>query len=213
MTFNNVLIFGDSYSTFEGYIPQGYDVYYTKNGDNDVKSVDKTWWYSLITETNSKLVLNDSWSGSTIGYTGYGNSDCSKSSSFIRRLRKLSEEGFFENNKIDTVFVYGGTNDSWSDAPLGEFKLSDFEDKEFFSVLPAIGYYFQLLKETLPDADIYCLINTELKKEITDALLKASNYVGINTVKFTHIDKVNGHPTAKGMQEIKEQILEVARNK
>ena len=100
MTFNNVLIFGDSYSTFEGYIPQGYDVYYTKNGDNDVKSVDKTWWYSLITETNSKLVLNDSWSGSTIGYTGYGNSDCSKSSSFIRRLRKLSEEGFFENNTM-----------------------------------------------------------------------------------------------------------------
>ena len=175
MNFNNVLLFVDSYSTFEGYIPNGYAVYYSKEKDCDVRSVEKTWWYSLITETNSKLVLNDSWSGSTIGYTGYENSDCSKSSSFIRRLRKLSEEGFFEKNKIDTVFVFGGTNDSWCGAPLGEFKFSNFEDKEFFSVLPAISYFLQLLKETLPDADIYCLINTELKEEVSDALLETSN--------------------------------------
>ena len=32
MSLGNVLIFGDSYSTFEGYVPEGYDVYYYKDG-------------------------------------------------------------------------------------------------------------------------------------------------------------------------------------
>ena len=32
MNFKNVLIFGDSYSTFEDYIPNGFAVYYSKTG-------------------------------------------------------------------------------------------------------------------------------------------------------------------------------------
>jgi len=28
----NILIFGDSYSTYEGYIPEGYPTYYSSQG-------------------------------------------------------------------------------------------------------------------------------------------------------------------------------------
>ena len=76
-----IMIFGDSYSTFEGYIPEEYAVYYPRH---DVSDVSKTWWYMLANETASEIVLNNSWSGSTICNTGY-NGDCSKSSSFIFR--------------------------------------------------------------------------------------------------------------------------------
>lgn len=115
MKSENIMIFGDSYSTYEGHIPAGYAVYYSGHRDNppDVFDVKNTWWGRLIAETDSTLVQNNSWSGSTIGYTGYNNSDCSHSSSFIYRFEKLLAEGFFEEHKIDRLFVFGGTNDSW----------------------------------------------------------------------------------------------------
>ena len=87
MTLGNVLIFGDSYSTYEGDIPEGYAVYYSghREKDPDISSVEKTWWGRLLSDTDSRLIQNNSWSGSTIGYTGYVG-DCSKTSSFIYRF-------------------------------------------------------------------------------------------------------------------------------
>lgn len=205
----NTLIFGDSYSTFGGYIPEGYEIYYHENSGSEtgVIQVSQTWWHQVCKEANLNLILNNSWSGSTIGYTGYNNTDCSKSSSFIHRLRQLIENGFFEKNKIDTVFVFGGTNDSWCEAPLGEEKYSDWEESDFFSVLPAIGYFLKFLKETLPQAEIYCLINTELKTEIASCLNSACQKYHITPVMFDNIDKVSGHPTVQGMKDIKNGVL------
>lgn len=215
MSLNNVIIFGDSYSTFAGHIPQGFAPYYSEDErpETDVRKVTETWWHQLISETGSSLVLNNSWSGSTIGYTGYNNSDCSKSSSFIYRLEKLKSEGFFEQNRIDTVFIFGGTNDSWSNAPLGQIKYEGIENSDLFSVLPAISYFLKAVKDTLPQADIYCLINTDLKPEICDAMKQACEKYGITEIAFEHIDKCCGHPTIQGMKDIKNRILEVSQSK
>lgn len=209
MSLKNVMIFGDSYSTFGGIIPKGYAAYYSEENhpESGVDTADKTWWMQLINETDSNLIMNNSWSGSTIGYTGYNNNDCSQTSSFIYRLRLLKEQGFFEENEINTVFVFGGTNDNWCGAPLGELKFSDWEESDLYSVLPAIPHFFKSLQDTLPDADIYCLINTELKPEITEGMKTACEKLGIKAIKFEYIDKINGHPTYKGMTDIKEQIL------
>ena len=145
----NTIILGDSYSTFANYVPDGYEVYYFEEGrpETDVTKVSQTWWYQVVAEANLNLVLNNSWSGSTIGYTGYNNTDCSQSSSFIYRFNELIEQGFFDKNKVDTVFVFGGTNDSWSDAPLGTIKYENWENNDLYSVLPAICYFFKALKD------------------------------------------------------------------
>ena len=84
MKLGNIMIFGDSYSTYEGYIPEGYAKYYSghRTGEPDVFDVKNTWWGRLIDATDANLLQNNSWSGSTIGYTGYDNRDCSKDSSF-----------------------------------------------------------------------------------------------------------------------------------
>jgi len=99
----NVIIFGDSYSTYKGYIPEGYAVFYSgeRVTPPDLPNVEKTWWKIVLDANESNLIQNNSWSGSTIGYTGYDSADCSKSSSFIYRLEKLIDEGFFEENIID----------------------------------------------------------------------------------------------------------------
>lgn len=204
----NLLIFGDSYSTFQGYIPDGYATYYSKFSGvgNDVLRVEDTWWYGVAQEAGFNIVLNNSWSGSTIGYTGYNNSDCSKTSSFIYRLKQLFENGFFSENEIDTVFVFGGTNDSWSNAPLGEIKY-DCTENDLYCVLPAICRFLKLLKDILPKAQIYCLINTGLKSEIAYCLKQASEKYGIIPVAFENIHKTDGHPTVRGMNDIKEKVL------
>jgi hypothetical protein len=209
MSFGNVLILGDSYSTFEGYIPKGYDVYYQGDGsyDTGVTRVEETWWHQLITETKSNLVLNDSWSGSTICYKGYDDCDCSETSSFICRLEKMNKNGFFEENKIDTLFIFGATNDSWIGVPLGEEKYENFTKDELFTVLPAICCLVKRAREILPNAKIYYIINTELKEEIVNTILSACKKYGASTVTLADIDKVKGHPTIKGMAQIKNQIL------
>lgn len=209
MNLNNVVIFGDSYSTFEGHIPEGYFPYYSASEDSetDVRKVSETWWYQLMQETNSNLLLNNSWSGSTICYTGWGHVDCSETSSFIYRLKELTESGYFKENKVDTVFVLGGTNDSWCEAPLGESKYADWKKEDLYSVLPAIPYFFKNLKEALPEANIICIINSELKPEITEGMKAACEYYGIPSIQLKNVDKVWGHPTIEGMKNIKDQVL------
>ena len=59
----NLLIFGDSYSTFKGYIPEGYAFYYSEDGrpETDVTALEETWWHQVINEMGANLVLNNSW--------------------------------------------------------------------------------------------------------------------------------------------------------
>ena len=110
MNFGNILIIGDSYSTFEGFVPEGYAIYYSSSGgDTDVRKMEETWWHQVISQTDSKIV--------------------------------------------------------W-------------------------------------------LINTEIKEQIGEAIKKACELFGEEYVAFKYIDKIAGHPTVKGMKDIKEQILE-----
>ena len=209
MKSENIMIFGDSYSTYEGHIPAGYAVYYSghRGAEPDVFDVRNTWWGRLIAETDSTLVQNNSWSGSTIGYTGYNNSDCSHSSSFIYRFEKLLAEGFFEEHRIDRLFVFGGTNDSWSNAPLGESDKELVEDSDLFCVLPAIKHFVARLADKLPDTKLVIIGNCDIKSEIMDALALAAERAGATYVGLSGVDKINGHPTELGMEQIKDQIL------
>lgn len=205
----NVFILGDSYSTFEGHIPEGYDCYYGSNYHNEinVEAVNDTWWQQLLNETDSNLVLNCSWSGTTICRTGYGNADRTEIC-FMGRLDRLIEEGFFENNKIDTFFVFGGTNDNWVPSPIGELKYSDWTDEELFSFCPAVCYLLNKLKAYLPDTRVIFLINSDLKTEITENVKKACEHYGIEYIALKNIEKLNGHPNKNGMTQIKDQIIE-----
>ena len=209
-TLGNILIFGDSYSTLEGYIPQGYAVYYSLNREDtahfNIGAPEDTWWGKVIQATNSTLLLNDSWSGSTVCHTGY--SGYNENQSFVGRLNKYIAEGFFEKNEIDTVFVFGGTNDSWSDAPLGEEMSEGWKREDFFHVLPAVHYFFKKLREILPDAKIYGIGNCGIKGVIVDAIVHACERIGAKAIVLTDaVDKKSGHPTVQGMIDIKDQVL------
>ena len=207
----NFVIFGDSYSTYGGYIPETFPTYYSEQGRPQGSLVTKmkleeTWWGRLLKNTEAKLVLNNSWSGSTVCYTGY-EGDCSTSSSFIYRYRQLKKEGFFTDKRIDTLFVFGGTNDSWADAPLGTLKFSDWEETDLFNVLPAICYFMNRLKTDFPDTRIVFLANCDIKTEIIEGIKLAGKRFNVEVIQLKNIDKDSGHPTVKGMGEIYNQVL------
>lgn len=204
----NVFILGDSYSTFEDNIPEGFATYYGPElqPQLNVRGVNDTWWKQLLNETASNLVLNSSWSGTTICKTGYGNADCSDRC-FIGRLDSLINEGFFKENKIDTFFVFGGTNDNWVPSPIGKLKFSDWQSEDLFSFCPAVCYMLNRIKSNVPHARIICILNTQLKAEITDNFKIACEKLGAEYIKLQNISKKSGHPDKKGMKQIKEQVL------
>lgn len=211
MKIKNFMIFGDSYSTHKNHIPDGYVYYYADEGrdegrDEQKMSAQETWWWQFKEKTGANLVQNNSWSGSTIGYTGYGG-DCSKTSSFICRYEKLFDAGFFKENEIDTVLVFGGTNDDWSGAPLGEMKFSDFKREDLFSVLPAICYFMTRLKSDLPNANVVFIANCGIKKEIVECMKKAAEKLDVKVVELSDVDKQHSHPTILGMTQICDQII------
>ena len=57
----NTLIFGDSYSTFENHIPEGYAVYYSaqESPNTDVRKVEQTWWHRVMAQAGLELVLEE----------------------------------------------------------------------------------------------------------------------------------------------------------
>ncbi len=208
MDLGNVLIFGDSYSTFKDWIPEGYACYYYPERDCDVRSVEDTWWHQAISRGNGHLIENNSWSGSTIGYRGYNGADVSHLSSFIYRLRQHLENGFFEKNKIDTFIIFGGTNDSWCGAPLGEIMYEGHTEEDLYNVLPAFSYLFKTVTEKLPNIRVICLINCDIKEAVMDGLETIVKHFGVEYIRFTEIDKYRNHPTKKGMSQICDAVLQ-----
>ncbi|MBR2448755.1 MAG: hypothetical protein IKB30_01395 [Clostridia bacterium] len=207
----NLMIFGDSYSTYEGYIPEGYGTYYCKNGREDGAPASKidfenTWWAKLIADKGYNLVVNDSWTGATICYTGYDGADCSQTKSFIRRYHNMLSSGFFEKNQIDMLLLFGATNDSWANSPLGEVKTDNITHEDLYFVFPAITYLLQELKRVLPQTKIYFIINDELKDEIVSHIKSETKRFGIETIELSEVKKEGGHPTVEGMDTIYRQI-------
>ncbi len=203
----NVFILGDSYSTFRGYIPEEYPAYYgqTVHEATDIRTVDQTWWYQLLEETDSKLAGNCSWSGSVICNTGYNERYCPQDS-FIGRFNKFVDDGFFENNKIDTFFLFGGTNDSWANSPLGKIKWADWSEEDLKNALPAIVYMVDIITKKVSNAKLYCILNDELKPEIADCFRQVCHKYNAQCIELEGIDKMSGHPSIKGMKQIKDQV-------
>lgn len=200
----NIFIMGDSYSTYEGYIPEGYHAYYGDAVESTpvICGVDKTWWRMLAREQGVNIVRNDSYSGSTVCNTI--REGLPGESSFVRRMDKYLAENFFAEHNIDTMFLFGGTNDSWIDAPIGRNKYADRTQKDLMYVLPAFCELIEKAKAAVKE--LIVVINTELKYEITDGIMKACGKNGVKYVLLKEIDKVSGHPTELGMRQICDQI-------
>ena len=196
----SVSVLGDSYSTFEGFMtPASNELwYYCKTRDNtDVTEVTQTWWWQTIKENGWKLDTNNSYSGATIGYSGYSGNDYS-ARSFITRMDNIGNP--------DIIFIFGGTNDSWAGEKVGEYKWAEWNYGDFYSYRPAMAYLLNYLQLHHPNVAIYFIINDGLREDITESSKVICDHYGVPYIMLKDIDKQNGHPTIKGMRQIADQV-------
>ena len=202
----SVAILGDSYSTYEGYLtPSTNEIWYFqpwRDKRTDVNDVKQTWWWQVIDRGGFKLGVNNSYSGSTICNTGYNDEDYT-ARSFVTRYNNLGTP--------DIIFVFGGTNDSWANVPVGEFKYEDIRRADLFTFRPAMAYLMQGLINHYPGTRIYVLINNELSDEVTNSMKTIADRYGIPYIQLKDIDKKGGHPSIKGMSQIADQILKAIK--
>lgn len=196
-----VSILGDSYSTYEGYLtPDTNAIWYfakPNTKQTDVKSVTETWWYQYIKDNGYRLCVNNSFSGATICYTGYGKADYSDRS-FITRMNKLGCP--------DIIFIFGATNDSWAKAPIGEYKYADWTRPELYSFRPAMACLLSKMKERYVNTQIYFILNDGLSADVTSSCKEICAHYGVRCIELSGIDKQSGHPSVKGMRQIAQQL-------
>lgn len=205
-------IIGDSYSSFKGYMANtNASTWYpasdnNMNDTNDVENVEQTWWYKFANTYGSRLIENNSWSGSTIAYDSYSDGlDDGKETSFIQRMNLITTP--------QLILIYGGTNDSWvagdtnRDDFLGEYKYSDFSESDFIYFRPALAYLLDKLKHKHIGAKIIFMLNSSLNN-INESVHEICYHYEISVCEITDIALAHSHPTSEGMTTIAKQIME-----
>lgn len=131
-----VSIIGDSISTFEGWLPDGYVKFYPQTSNATVVSAAQTYWYKLIYKymNNARLDMNISWSGTVVARstdaeylaTDHGAGHC-----FVERF---IDDGM---GNPDVILLHGGTNDAsnrgksisiYPGYPI--YKASDYDESD-----------------------------------------------------------------------------------
>lgn len=194
-------ILGDSYSTFRGFIPEGQSCYYPNpEAVDDVLRAEDTWWHRLMVRNNMKLLVNDSYSGATVCTTVRDGQPFS--SAFTERAK----HSFSGENQPDYIIVFGTTNDSWLNRPIGQVKFEGRSEEDVKQVLPAYCEVLEYISLHNPQAAVVAVINTELHPDIHAGILRAAEHYGAVAVELNQIDKQHGHPSALGMRQIADQI-------
>ena len=194
-------ILGDSYSTFQGYIPENYIYYYpAPERVDDVLAVEDTWWHILMRQNDLQLVRNNSYSGSTV--CTHVRENHPKSGSFVARAKDY----FSGDVHMDYIFVFGGTNDSWLDRTAGQLQFSDWTEEDLMQFIPAYCNVLDHITKHNPTSKVIAVVNTGLHREIHNGIMDAAIHYGVTVVVLGDIDKQNGHPSALGMRQIAEQI-------
>ncbi len=136
-------IMGDSISTYEGYNPQMYKVFYTKEKATQagLLNVNDTWWMKVIKHFNGELCVNDSYSGSYIAGT------LSASAHSDERVSKLKTK----ETAPDIVLVCMGANDCGGKITLhGENPDDEYVFDSSYAIM------LNRIKKLLPNAKVYC---------------------------------------------------------
>ena len=209
-------ILGNSISTYKGYIPNGYKVYYNENK----LKLSETWWMIYAEATGYKLNRNASWSGSTV------TNNSSINDSYFTSERRLSD--LAGETVPDMIFVLGGTND-WHTAkcPLGLYPSDDLFDKSTFR--GAYAYLVYQLHKRYPNTIVFCCSILPRKEgmnvvssnndwtitEGNESIKNLAEYYGAYYVDlsgcgldadFTTNTLDGLHPTAKGMRIVANEL-------
>lgn len=222
----NISVFGDSISTFDGYNPDGYKIFYNeeKQCQAGLKQVTDTWWQTVIDFFGAKLLVNNSWSGSRVtklpGYVEMFPSACSDERTSSLHIGEI---------KPDCIFVFLGTNDWAFGARTGnETRNLVEDDNEVFE--EAYDSMLKKLKVNYPKSEIWCCTLCETYVSKCPAFQFPHKYAGTHIEEYNDIirkavrcnndrlidlydykmayDSIDGtHPNSAGMNTISKMVI------
>ena len=197
-------ILGDSYSTFEGWLPKGNYIYYPNENVPDMTRAEDTWWQLLIAKRGFRLLINDSSSGTTVSTSV--RPEHVITDAFIMRMKNSLSAAGVNGEKPDCILLFGGTNDGWTDVPVGENQYADWTDADLKRILPAFCYMLDYVTKQNPQAEIAAIVNTEFADDMTEGMREACAHYNVKCILLHDISKVCGHPDRQGMRQIAEQV-------
>lgn len=138
-------LLGDSISTFEGYIPEGYIPFYTR----EMMDPAETWWNQFAALSGWILLTNSSWSGSiAISYSSWHPAFSMTSDIRISDLSSVAVPNY--------VIILDGVND-WGYGlwDLGEYQPGT-SDPDLSTFRGAYSYLVQRIKQRYPRTQVIC---------------------------------------------------------
>lgn len=203
-------VLGDSYSTFEGYVDPDSNEVWEHYSSIGVTTVEQMWWFKVADSMEWLLEKNNSFSGSLIcNYQDFEGGEHYGPNSFIRRVDNLGHP--------DVIFILGGTNDVWQEAPFGDFVYNDWTDEQLCSFRPALACLLDYTQRHYPKAKIYFLLETspcpggiteETRQNFVESVHRITSHYGVDCIDL-EIHKDWWHPDKHGQKDIARQVLEV----
>lgn len=217
--FKSFSVLGDSISTLFGYSQPPEAVFYTaaRRYESGVYDLSDTWWGQVIDALGGRLLVNDSFSGSTVSadlrneIASYGCSDA-----------RTSALGTAEETP-DVILLFMGINDRGLGVPLRPSCAAEEKDLTVFFV--AYSEMLRKLRANAPHAEVWCLTlplgcldgyaPSEAARQRTNAYSAViaecaaqNGYRLIDICQMEPYESLDGlHPNAGGMRQIADAVL------
>ncbi len=242
-------ILGDSISTFIGWSNStevndtlgSNEIYYGKD-NNTTMSVDDTWWKQTVDKYGMEILVNNSWSGSSV--TNKRNQYGLNSYGWNIRPGNLHDNTLSDNPNgaainPDIIAVYMGTNDLMDDVKCNE--ELDKLNNDFFEKIEAEGFVptatanfeeacalmIYKVHKNYPNAEIFCFNNPIMRtgnaanrQKYNAVFEQIADRYGCHIVDLYSSDISNYglyasdgvHPNARGMDIMTEAFAESLRS-
>ncbi len=174
-------ILGDSISTYENWIPYGYNNFYPASGD--VKDINDTWWIRMFDDTGMKLCANASSSGSTCAGDSTDAENPQVGCGDFRITDLSDKNGAYP----DIIVVFMGTNDLLTGIPLGDNDGTvTVEEGMIDNFADAYSLMLDKLETYYPCSEIYCCTLLQVGDYGTETPYVAfTNGLGLNAEDYS----------------------------
>lgn len=224
-------ILGDSISTYDGWIPWGFHVFYPLDGE--VTDVSQTWWMMLLDDTGMELCANNSSSGSLCAGDSLAEDGVQYACSSFRLSHLMGKQG----KMPDIIIIYMGTNDLLNGIPIGDNDGTKIvEEGEIDNFSDAYSLILDKLASDYPISQIYCCTLAQVgdwgisqpfvmfengigltSKDYSDCIRTVAENKGIPVIDLYNcgieIDNLQDmtsdgiHLTPEGMQRVEQAVL------
>lgn len=154
-----VSVIGDSISTYSGYNPEGYAVFYDYNMQqkNGLSSVYDTWWAKVNQALRAYICVNNSYSGSKVTGLTF------PAATSAQRTGALHTQQY----SPDIILIYIGFNDFGSGVPIQKNGFFHQRGQDLSCFADAYSALLSRVKVYYPNAKVVCgtLMRTRLAGE------------------------------------------------